>query len=174
MIILVLDEREGNMKAACLGNQRALATALQLYLSDWGEFPVAHRWCDQLSPYVAESPLAAEGGAFRCPAAANQQCSYALNSALSGVKAAAVARENESSMERTVGIFESDVGWNSAGGPGLLPDRPRHIGGDNYAFPDGHAAWFARKRLPDGSRANLHYSRTFMKGQLGRYPAGSG
>jgi len=40
-----------------------------------------------------------------------------------------------------------------AGGPELLPDEPRHMGGDNYGFADGTVKWLARKKLPDGTRA---------------------
>jgi hypothetical protein len=35
-------------------------------------------------------------------------------------------------------------------GPELLPDEPRHFGGDNYAFADGAFRWIPRKRSQDG------------------------
>jgi hypothetical protein len=42
-------------------------------------------------------------------------------------------------------VFESDAGKNAAGGPELLPDEPRHLGGDKYGFADGSARWLKRK-----------------------------
>jgi len=50
-------------------------------------------------------------------------------------------------------IFESDAGWNAAGGAELLPDEPRHKRGDNYIFADGRVDWVPRKKLPDGTWA---------------------
>jgi len=54
----------------------------------------------------------------------------------------------------TLAIFESDAGWNAVGGPQLLPDEPRHFGGDNYGFADGSVRWLPRKKLGTDSRGN--------------------
>ena len=153
VFLIVGRERAGSMGLACAKNERTLATALQLYVSDWGEFPVAHRWCDELSAYIAKSPNSGRDGAFRCPAAANRECSYALSSALSGTKATATAGQSDDHEPRAVAVFESDAGWNAAGGSELLPNKPRHVGGDRYAFVDGSTAWVPRRKLPDGTWA---------------------
>lgn len=55
--------------------------------------------------------------------------------------------------DETVLVFESGSAVALAGGPELLPDEPRHFGGDNYGFADGSARWIRRKRLPDGTWA---------------------
>ena len=44
-------------------------------------------------------------------------------------------------------------GPRAHGGPELLPDEPRHYGGDNYGFADGHTVWLPRKKSPDGTWA---------------------
>jgi hypothetical protein len=41
-------------------------------------------------------------------------------------------------------IFESDLGGSVSGGPEALAAKPRHLGGDNWGFADGHAKWFTR------------------------------
>ena len=35
----------------------------------------------------------------------------------------------------------------------VFSERPRHLGGDNYGFADGHVQWIKRKQNPDGSWA---------------------
>ena len=39
------------------------------------------------------------------------------------------------------------------GGPELLPEVPRHLGGDLYGFADGHVQWLPRRKNPDGTWA---------------------
>jgi prepilin-type processing-associated H-X9-DG protein len=44
-------------------------------------------------------------------------------------------------------IGSANGGGYAAGGPELLPDEPRHLGGDHYGFADGHVEWLPRKLL---------------------------
>ncbi len=46
--------------------------------------------------------------------------------------------------EDTVLIFESDGGWNAAGGEELLPRVPRHYGFDVYGFVNGRVSMVRR------------------------------
>ncbi|MBN2565614.1 MAG: hypothetical protein JXB46_07870 [Candidatus Eisenbacteria bacterium] len=124
-----------------------------MYLADVGEFPVAHNWCDQMAQHDEHSREIEERCASGCPAAKNRQGSYAFNRALSGMKARDIAMRDLGSRLHLVAIFESDAGWNGYGGPELLPDEPRHFGGDNYIFADGSTSWCARRRNPDGTWA---------------------
>jgi prepilin-type processing-associated H-X9-DG protein len=122
-------------KAVCLTNTKRLALATRMYAEEWHDtLPEAEIWCEALLPYTGESP------SFVCPVAADLDCAFAYNRALGGM----TDRFLHDPMS-TVAIFESDAGWNAAGGPELLPTEPRHLGGDNYGFADGHAAWMARK-----------------------------
>ncbi len=41
-------------------------------------------------------------------------------------------------------VFESDLGCSASWGPESLVGKPRHLGGDNWGFADGHARWFPR------------------------------
>jgi len=115
-----------------------------MYVDDYGHtFPIANTWCDGLYPYIQQRIASWEPedmdaeirGMLICPAVPGLVCGYAFNAALSGAAYGAI----EDPKEDTVVLFESDWGWNAAGGPELLPDEPRHLGGDNYlvfASPD--------------------------------------
>jgi len=125
-------------KSGCMHNVRALMEALQMYLADNDDaFPPASTWCDALMSYVGSQAT------FVCPAAPKLRCSYAYLSGLAGLKSSVIEDPSH-----TVAIFESDQGWNAAGGAALLTKKPRHIGGDHYATPDGWVRWHDRSQAP--------------------------
>lgn len=132
----------------CHGNLEILSSALDMYLDDYGNtFPIANTWCDGLYPYIQQRIASWEPedmdaeirGMLVCPAVPDLVCGYAFNAALSGASYDAI----EEPKEHTVVLFESDWGWNAAGGPELLPDEPRHLGGENYLVLAG-PAWYHR------------------------------
>jgi hypothetical protein len=87
------------------------------------QWPDAANWCDTL----LEKRYADGIGSFVCPNGLPEMgSSYAMNVHLS--KLVGDVPPN------TVLFFESDLGWNGAGGPDDLPAEPRH--------PDGHAVLF--------------------------------
>lgn len=122
----------------CRGSMRALMQAMQLYMTGThGVYPPAERWRDLLSPHSDESST------IQCPAATNPHCSYAYNSALSHVM-----YDNLQNPAETIVIFESDAGWNAAGGPELLPEEHRHLyAADNYGLADGIVRTISRKEV---------------------------
>ena len=115
----------------CMSNTRLLSLATRAYAEDHhGAFRPARDWCDAIRPYLKDD------APYICPAAAgHSRSSYAFNSAVAGMSDRAIE-----APERTVAIFESDAGWNAAGGQNLLPTHPRHRGFDTYGFADGHSA----------------------------------
>jgi len=116
---LLVEQKLVNDTSVCLRRERALLDALFAYARDHRDrYPPARDWCDRLRPYLKDRQ------AFVCPAAKNQRCSYAFNARLSGLP----LLENPG---RIVLLFESDRGWNAAGGPELLPAEPRHHGNDH-------------------------------------------
>jgi len=136
-----------NMKAQCLTHVKFLALALSTCAVDNGAFPGPEQWQNAAAAHLEVKSDLAE--LTTCPAAPNSALAYAYNAALSGVMYSAL-----DDPAHTVVLFESAAGRNvSAGGPGLLPAEPRHLGGDNYGFADGHAEWIKRKQLPDGTWA---------------------
>ncbi len=145
----------------CSQNVQILVRAMQMYVADWDDrFPVANEWCDSLRGYVRPAiqelypqypadTLGHGGRPFVCPSAPEVRCGYALNSKLSAVKVNALDDPQD-----TIVFFESDAGWNGAGGPDLLTTRPRHVAtswvaGVGFQPPN---SWMPRSRhQPAGS-----------------------
>jgi len=116
---------------ACFDHQRALGYAILAYARDHGQrYPPARDWCDRVRPYLEDD------SAFVCLAAKNRRCSYAFNAQLSGLPMASLVDPGQ-----VILLFESDRGWNAAGGRELLVEHPRH-GGEYYicARADGTVA----------------------------------
>jgi prepilin-type processing-associated H-X9-DG protein len=126
--------RESAKKAICLSNVKNICIALEMYAADHdNHLPSANAWSDDLRTYVRNLDT------YQCPSEQDLACAYAYNASLSGASLADIADPvNE------VSIFESNAGWNAAGDWGLLVPEPRHLGGDNYGYADGHAAWEVR------------------------------
>jgi prepilin-type processing-associated H-X9-DG protein len=127
----------------CLSHVKNISLAVQMYAADNDDhFPPAGEWCDVLDEYVKNRDV------FQCPQArGGPGWNYAYNPLLSSRSMYDLA-----DLANTVAIFESDAGRNAAGGPELLPDEPRHLGGDNYGFADGHASWLKRKSAGEDRR----------------------
>jgi prepilin-type processing-associated H-X9-DG protein len=83
---------------------------------------------------------------FRCHAAPEGRCSYAINSNLEQLAAAA--------PPDMVLLFETRPGWNQSGGPEILTTENHQGDGCNVAFVDGsvrfllefeHIRWTAQE-----------------------------
>ena len=121
--------REKARATACLQNVTKISNAVRMYQSNWDDrYPLAANWSDALTPLVKERQV------FICPtiSGATEPC-YGMNGGLSGKPDAFVQ-----SPASTVMIFESNPGKNKAGGPELLPSKPRHSGAHSIGFADGH------------------------------------
>lgn len=141
LLVLGLRHRYDARLFPCIAHATKLAGALQLYLAENDDrFPPATAWSDAVLTYLPGDDV------FTCPERPELACAYAFNSALSGARYHAITQAGD-----TVAFFESDRGWNAAGGPDLLAERPRHLSNDTYGFADGHGEYQPRKRLRDGS-----------------------
>lgn len=138
---MITTELAAARRGTCLSNLRTLAMNLQMYATDYDAFPSASRWADEVRDTTGVA-----GRFFVCPVAPDLACGYGYNAALGSLRPASV-----SDSSGLVSLFESDRGWNAAGGRELLPKEPRHFGGDNYGFADGHAKWDSRKTVLSGS-----------------------
>jgi prepilin-type processing-associated H-X9-DG protein len=119
-----------------------LALAFQMYLADNDDaFPAAVSWRPLLEGYLKNDAV------LVCPGAEDGRGYYAYNASLSGRTVDDLGRP-----ERVVIAFETDAARSLSGGPELLPEEPRHLGGDNYAFADGHATWSARQSMQTADR----------------------
>jgi type II secretory pathway pseudopilin PulG len=145
---------ESARRAQCISHIHDLGLALEMYVSDWGRYPEAARWCDVLVGYVPDRAT------FRCPDAPGE-CGYAYNTALDR-RPLGIA----DSTRWLPAIFESDRGWNAHGGRELLPPFPRHSGGDSIAFAGGTGAmglteWWPRQRPEGEVRWDTTWSRRY-------------
>ena len=122
----------------CMNNVKQLNLGLIMYADDHKNlFPAGTNWCDALMPYVKNQAT------YLCPQGKpGQRCHYAFNAKLVGHE----MKEVQSPAE-TVLVFESDGGWNVAGGPELFPATPRHSGAYAVGFADGHAEMVRSARL---------------------------
>lgn len=120
----------GSRASDCRINMLELGLALQTF-ANWhnDELPPSERWCDRLM----KTRIIDSEWVFRCPEARNRRRSYALNRALEG--------DLRDHPGDTVLLFESDAGWNAAGGRELLVPEPRHLDGYNFVFCDGRIRW---------------------------------
>jgi len=124
---------------ACMSNVRQLQLSLMMYTADNGDkFPEASAWCDALT----KTGAMVGGPVFQCPEAPALRCAYAFNENLSGLEMDSMPSPGE-----TVLLFESDVGWNAAGGPEAMISTPRHPNGYMIGFVDGHVECVSEEGL---------------------------
>ena len=131
----------------CTGNVSALASSLTMYAANYHAYPAADKWCEAVTEFTRTRAY------LKCPARPDLECGYAFNAALAGMR----PEDTKSNPDDTVVVFESDRGWNAAGGIELLPEKPRHDGADVYGFVGGvptthfeHAASVPREAVVSG------------------------
>lgn len=120
----------------CMNNVKQLSLALRIYATDnQNRYPAATNWCNAIRLEVGST------NTYRCPAdLPDSRCSYAFNAQVAGTEMARVD-------PNTVVIFESEGGWNVAGGPELLLDKSRHRHVVVVGFADGHVESVSESRL---------------------------
>jgi prepilin-type processing-associated H-X9-DG protein len=126
--------REKSRQASCLSNLKQIGLAVQMYAQDYDDvYPAAYNWADGLTPYIKYN------GVFICPVARDRrQPSYAYNVSLDRQPTQTIAQAVKAPL-----AFDSRSGLNMSGGPELV--EPRHDGGANFAFADGHAKWWRKE-----------------------------
>ena len=123
------------MSINCMNNMKQLALGVRMYSTDNKDaFPAAGKWCDAINSYVGSPRV------FVCPSQPTARCGYAFNAKVAGLT---VDKVNS----RTVLLFESDAGWNAAGGADLLVAH--HQSRVNVAFADGHVEVVSAAKLKD-------------------------
>jgi len=109
-----------------MNNVRQLCKEAQVYAaSHRQQLPPADSW-----PQVFKEQAGLSADVMSDPGDQQGGRAYAMNAALDGK---GVAQDG-----RTVLFFECRPGAPPAGGPDLLPDKPRHAGRYVFGFLDGH------------------------------------
>jgi len=124
--------REAAKAATCVSNAKQLTLGVIMYAQEHGEkLPAADQWCDEIIPNVKGQDV------FKCPNLPGAKSGFAFNRALGGRALGEIA-----DPANTVLIFESNLGWNGAGGPESVVSPPRHFAaaerGVVIGFVDGH------------------------------------
>ncbi|MGD8239607.1 MAG: hypothetical protein PVH68_13695 [Armatimonadota bacterium] len=137
--------RESRQAGTCTSNMILVYRGLRVYaIRHGGVLPDAERWADAL----VEEKLIPGEQVLHCPGT-DGRYGYAMNSQFSGVELERIADPSEHVL-----VFESDSGLRNA--HDLLesiPDSPRHPGGSNYIFVDGHGGRL--EEVPEVGDANL-------------------
>lgn len=117
----------------CINNLRQIQVGIRIYASDNDEkFPAATNWCDAIVGEVGSPTI------FQCLASPGTRSGYAFNRKLSGLA-------EDDVDPQTVMLFESDLGWNGAGGPEAVAQRHRR--GVTVGFVDGSVQSVPRERV---------------------------
>jgi Domain of unknown function (DUF4190) len=118
----------------CVNNLSNLQRAIRSYAANHeGRLPQAANWCDAIAPYVGSTNTF-----FQCPTKSKLRCAYAYNSNLSG-------KTTNQVDSQTVVLFESDGGWNFAGGQTQMVTNRHH--GTIVSPVDGSVRWVRSSEL---------------------------
>jgi prepilin-type processing-associated H-X9-DG protein len=136
---------ESAKNPSCLSHIRQLDIGILMYSQDYDEaLPRKAHWMDDVYPYIKNREI------YHCPQVAQRDrllFGYAFQMQLSGKNL-----KNISAPSTTVILYDSsNTEWNASDALSSLPDPPRHSGGNNFGYVDGHAKW---ARLQANSRMN--------------------
>ena len=127
--------REKAVQASCMANLKQLQLSTLMYAKDHDDhLPMRDKWCDQTLRYVRNEAV------YVCPSLPDERCGYAYNARLDRL-----TLDDLREPARTVGLFDAKGGWNAAGGAELVD--PRHNGGANVTYVDGHVKWTSERGL---------------------------
>jgi prepilin-type processing-associated H-X9-DG protein len=128
-VIVAMRRTDGEYRyrRSCAGHLKMIGFAFKMYRDDHnGCWPPGDDWCVLLQPYTNER------GVFRCPQLPREKWGYGYNARLAGLRERQVAEPIEVSA-----AFDAKPGMGGLAG-GLEVADPRHNGGVNVLFADGH------------------------------------
>ncbi|MCW5554454.1 MAG: DUF4190 domain-containing protein [Verrucomicrobiae bacterium] len=119
----------------CVNHVKQLALAVRIYASDNEDrFPSADNWCDAIRSEAGTDKV------FQCPSDPNLRCAFAYNRKLDGLS-------EDEIHPQTVLFFESDAGWNAAGGPELFSPHQHSRTSVIVGFADGSVQQLSRAKF---------------------------
>ena len=127
--------RQVSFRMVCGTNMSGLAKAMLIYANDYdNKFPTPSKWCDLLTEHCEVAPVS-----FCCKGAPEGPCNYAMN--------INVQELGTNAPPDMVLLFETQPGWNQAGGPEILSTDNHQGEGCNVAFVDSHVQFVRTKDL---------------------------
>ncbi len=129
--------RDKSRESNCASNIMQLCSGIEMYSKDYDQkLPPAEKWSDAIYPLVKQSR-----GTFLCPADRiryygdhHQSSSFSFHNKLDKASLKSIAKPASIPM-----LFDSTGGWNSI--LSISDAVPRHSGGYNCGFADGHIKW---------------------------------
>jgi hypothetical protein len=119
----------------CVNHVKQLGIAVRMYAVDHRDtFPYATNWCDAIQNVIGMPNV------FRCPADPALRCAFAYNRNLDGKKDGEI-------NPQTVMFFESNAGWNGAGGPERFAAHKHSTTRIVVGFADGSVQQLPRSQL---------------------------
>ena len=129
-------DRGPYMSDVCRNHVIQVAAGLLMYADDYDDALPRSSWTDEVGRYLPSAHP-------QCPSVPAGRVGYAMEQALRGARVESVGHPEASQL-----VFDSKaLGRNVVGSLELLPDPPRHPGGNNVAYLDLHVA-----RVPRRSR----------------------
>jgi len=120
--------REKARQSSCMSNVKQIMLGALMFAKDHNDrLPDAYRWQEQVAPYVRNASV------FECPGDERgrwrdaEAVPYVMNPLVGGKRL-----DDFEHPEDVIVIFDADESGNPA---------PRHDGGTNCGFLDGHAKW---------------------------------
>jgi prepilin-type processing-associated H-X9-DG protein len=113
-----------------------ISKAMLIYANDYKDmYPTPSKWCDLLIEHGEVTPKS-----FICKGAPEGPCNYAMNKNIEKLG-------TNNAPPDMVLLFESQPGWNQAGGPEILATENHQGEGCNIVFVDGHVEFVRIERL---------------------------
>lgn len=129
--------RQKVYRITCASNIKQIEIALRAYELDYnGYLPKSANWNKAVAIYTKSNDVLV----CRTSWLSSPLPSYSLNRTLAGRQIGQLTNAAGDIM-----IYESKPGMNLSGGPELLPTPPRHSGGTNIGFADGHVRWYSNE-----------------------------
>ena len=123
-------------RMVCATHLSGLGKAMLVYANDYDDkFPTASDWCDLLMDKAAVPE-----DFFRCNGASAGQCHFAMNEAVTDL--------GTDAPRDMVLLFETDAGWNQAGGLDMLTTAHHQGEGCNVLFVNCRVEWVKASEIP--------------------------
>ena len=130
--------RERSVQIVCMVHLKSMAVSFILYSDDFdGSLPSVESWCDALGKYMLPENLICPGSDAK-----EGQSSYAMNKYLDVRKLAELPPD-------LVLLFESEPGWNKAGGPEILTMENHEGKGCSILFADGNVKFIGTDKISE-------------------------
>jgi hypothetical protein len=118
--------RQIAFRMVCGNNISQIGRAMLIYANEQDGFPTTSKWCDLLIEHAEVDP-----SLFRCKGAFEGPCNYAMNKNVENFNLGNAPPE-------MVLLFETNPGWNQAGGPELLTTDNHQREGCNVLYVNGY------------------------------------